>query len=280
MLRQASCSGTVPGHHGMWSAQELDGEWLAGATGPASEEWPEWPGEPPGPSGTGAGFAAGGLLDHLAPGSALAGFAQDAWADGLSTLCDDSLIGVIQAWRRLASWAAAGELAAIAELDRRRTAEVAAGADPHLAEHVGDELAASLTLTTRSADALLDTACGLARLPLTSAALATGQIDRAKALVITEGVSCLSDAHAAAVESAVIGRAPGQTSGQLRAATQRAVLAVDPTAANRRQEESAQGRQGSSSGTSVAARPRWPAATCLPPTSSRPTSGSMPWRAT
>ena len=237
MLRQASCSGTVPGHHGMWSAQELDGEWLAGATGPASEEWPEWPGEPPGPSGTGAGFAAGGLLDHLAPGSALAGFAQNAWADGLGTLCDDSLVGVIQAWRRLASWAAAGELAAVAELDRRRTAEVAAGADPHLAEHVGDELAASLTLTTRSADALLDTACGLARLPLTSAALATGQIDRAKALVISEGVSCLGDAHAAAVESAVIGRAPGQTSGQLRAATQRAVLAVDPTAAKRRQEE-------------------------------------------
>lgn len=237
MLRQASCSGTVPGHHGMWSTQELDGEWLADATGPANEEWPEWPGEPPGPSGTGAGFAAGGLLDHLAPGSALAGFAQDAWADGLGTLGDDSLVGVIQAWRRLASWAAAGELAAVAELDRRRTAEVAAGADPHLAAHVGDELAAALTLTTRSADALLDTACGLARLPLTSAALATGQIDRAKALVISEGVSCLGDAHAAAVESAVIGRASGQTSGQLRAATQRAVLAVDPAAAKRRQEE-------------------------------------------
>ena len=205
--------------------------------GRRSEEWPEWPGEPSGPSGTGAGFAAGALLDHLAPGPALAGFAQDAWADGLGTLSDDALVGVIQAWRRLASWAAAGELAAVAELDRRRTAEVAAGADPHLAEHVGDELAASLTLTTRSADALLDTACGLARLPLTRAALATGQIDRAKALVIIEGVSCLGDAHAAAVESAVIGRAPGQTSGQLRAATQRAVLAVDPTAAKRRQEE-------------------------------------------
>ena len=144
---------------------------------------------------------------------------------------------MLRAWRRLASWAAAGEIAAVAELDRRRRAEVAAGADPHLAEHVGDELAASLTLTTRSADALLDTACGLARLPLTRAALATGEIDRAKALVITEGVTCLSDAHAAAVETAVIGRAPGQTSGQLRAATQRAVLAVDPAAAKRRREE-------------------------------------------
>jgi hypothetical protein len=218
----------------MWSAQELDEEWLACATGAAGEEWPQ---RRPGPFGTGAGFAAGGQLDRLAPGPELAGFAQNAWADELGTLSDDALVGVLQAWRRLASWAAAGELAAVAELDRRRKAEVAAGADPHLAEHVGDELAASLTLTTRSADALLDIACGLARLPLTRAALATGQIDRARALVITEGVSCLSDAHAAAVESAVVGRAPGQTSGQLRAATQRAVLAVDPAAAKRRREE-------------------------------------------
>jgi hypothetical protein len=233
MLRQASCSGTAAEHHGIWIAQELDEEWCARA----AEEWPEWPdeSEPRGPAG--AGFAAGGLLNRLAPGAVLAGSAQNAWADGLGTLSDDALVGVLRAWRRLAAWATAGELAAVAELDRRRTAEVAAGADPHLAEHVGDELAVSLTLTTRSADALLDFACGLARLPLTRAALAAGRIDRAKALVITEGVSGLTDTHAAAVESAVIGRAPGQTSGQLRAATQRAVLAVDPAAAERRREE-------------------------------------------
>jgi hypothetical protein len=233
-MQQTSCSGTVPGHHRMWSAQELDAEWLARTTEAAGGEWPT---EPPGPAGIGAGFAESGLLDGLAPGPVLAGFAGNAWADGLGTLSDDALVGVLQAWRRLASWAAAGEIAAVAELDRRRRAEVAAGADPHLAEHVGDELAASLTLTTRSADALLDIARGLARLPLTRAALAAGQIDRARALVISEAVGCLSGAHAAAVESAVIGRAPGQTSGQLRAATQRAVLAVDPAAAERRREE-------------------------------------------
>ena len=156
---QVNCSGTAPGHHGMWSAQELDAEWLACTTEAAGGEWPT---EPPGPVGIGAGFAEGGLLDGLAPGPVLAGFAGNAWADGLGMLSDDALIGVLRAWRRLASWAAAGEIAAVAELDRRRRAEVAAGADPHLAEHVGDELAASLTLTTRSADALLDTACGLA----------------------------------------------------------------------------------------------------------------------
>ena len=241
-MRQASCSGTAPGHHRMWSAQELDEEWLACVTGSADEGWPGWPSEPewagePGLAGVGTAFAGGGPLDGLAPGPALAGFVQSASADGLTTLSDDSLVGVLRAWRRLASWAAAGEFAAVAELGRRRNAEVAAGADPHLAEHVGDELAAALTLTTRGADVLLDIACGLARLPLTRAALATGEIDRVKALVITESVSGLGDAHAAAVESAVIGRATEQTTGQLRAAIQRAVLAVDPAAAKRRQEE-------------------------------------------
>jgi hypothetical protein len=221
----------------MWIAQELDGEWPAWAAGAADDEWPEWPGEGELPGPAGAGFAAGGLLNRLAPGAVLAASAQNVWADGLETVSDDALVGVVRAWRRLAAWATAGELAAVAELDRRRKAEVAAGADPHLAEHVADELAVSLTLTTRSADSLLDFACALARLPLTRAALAAGRIDRAKALVITEGVSGLADTHAAAVESAVIGRAPGQTSGQLRAATQRAVLAVDPAAAQRRREE-------------------------------------------
>ena len=104
MLRQASCSGTVPGPHGMWSSQELDVEWLACATEAAGEEWPEWPGAPSGSVGAGAEFAAGGLLDRLTPGPALAGFAQNAWADGLGTLSDDALVGVLQAWRRLASW--------------------------------------------------------------------------------------------------------------------------------------------------------------------------------
>jgi hypothetical protein len=88
---------------------------------------------------------------------------------------------VLQAWRRLTSWTAAGELAAVAELNRRRADEVAEGADPHLAEHVGDELAVSLTLTMRGADQLLDFAARLDRLPCTQAALAAGAIDRAKA---------------------------------------------------------------------------------------------------
>jgi hypothetical protein len=176
----------------------------------------------------------------MPPGLTLAGLASGAWAAGLDRLSDDQLIGVLRAWRRLTSWTAAGELAAAAELHSRRVAEVAAGADPHLAEHVGDELAVSLTLTTRGADQLLDFAVRLDRLPRTRAALAAGEIDRAKAYVIADEVSCLDHAHAAAVEAAVIGRAPSQTTGQLRASARRAALAADPDAASRHREKAEQ----------------------------------------
>ena len=190
--------------------------------------------------GRDAGFAVGGGADSMPPGVTLAGLASSVWGAGLERLTDDQLIGVLRAWRRLTSWTAAGELAAAAELHRRRTTEVAAGADPHLAEHVGDELAVSLTLTTRGADQLLDFAVRLDRLPCTRAALAAGQIDRAKAYVIADEVSCLDHAHAAAVEAAVIGRAPGQTTGQLRASARRAALAADPEAATRHREKAEQ----------------------------------------
>ena len=95
----------------------------------------------------------------------------------------------------------------IAELSGRRRAQVAAGADPHLAEHVSDEVAMALTLTSWAAGTLVDRAEGLARLPKTMAALAAGEIDVAKALVLLGELSGLGDVHAARVEAAVISRA-------------------------------------------------------------------------
>jgi hypothetical protein len=213
----------------------LTGRLAAMEPAPVREVLPAGP--MPRDGGRGAGFAAGGVADGLAPCVALAGLTSDMWAAGLGTVTDDELIGVLRAWRRLTSWMVAGELAAVAELHRRRTDAVAAGADPHLAEHVGDEIAAALTLTARGADQLLEFAAGLDRLPLTCAALAAGQIDRAKAYVIADEVSCLDHEHAAAVEAAVIGRAGGQTTGQLRASARRAVLAADPDAATRLREQ-------------------------------------------
>jgi hypothetical protein len=96
--------------------------------------------------GDGGGIAAGGLADAVPPGPVLAGFASDAWAAGLDRLTDDELIGVMRAARRMTSWAAAMELACVADLWRRRTAEEDAG-DTGAARHADDEIAAALTLT-------------------------------------------------------------------------------------------------------------------------------------
>ena len=190
----------------------------------------------PRPGGDGCGFAAGGAADDLAAGAALAGLTGRTYADGLDRLDDDELIGVLRAARRLASWSAGMELAAVADLAARRTAEAEAAGDCAPAEHIGDELAAALTLTARASDALLDLALALRRLPATMAALATGAIDRHKAAVIADELGGLRDADAARVEAEVVPDAPGQTTGQLRAATRRAVLRADPAAARERKE--------------------------------------------
>lgn len=186
--------------------------------------------------GDGGGFEAGGVVDRVPPGPTLAGLAGDAWSDGLDRLSDDELIGLLRAARRLTSWATAMELAAVADLWRRRTAEEDAG-DTGAARYAGEEIAAALTLTGRAADNVLSLAVALSRLPATRRALTAGDIDAPRASVIADEVTGLDDAHATAVDKAVAAAAPGQTTGKLRAATRQAVIAADPTAALKRKEE-------------------------------------------
>src|SRR5581483_8112991 len=57
------------------------------------------------------------------------------------------------------------------------------------------------------------------------------------ARVIAAELAGLTDEHAAAVERAIIGAAPGQTTGRLCQAARRAVIAADPAAARKRKEE-------------------------------------------
>jgi hypothetical protein len=199
---------------------------------------------PPNGSGCGSGFADGGVLDLLIPSVALAGFADDAHAR-LPGLTDDELIGVLRAWRRQESWAQARELAVVAELARRRPAEDApAPADgefpEQLSEFLAAEIAVALTMTGVAAGRQLDLALDLAERPATAASLESGQIDLPRARIIIEGVAVLAGDHAAAVEDAVLPRAPEMTTGQLRAAVARAVLAADPQAARQRREEAQQ----------------------------------------
>jgi hypothetical protein len=178
------------------------------------------------------GFAAGGALDRMEPGELLALFADRAWQDGLSRLSDDELCGLLGAQRRLASRAAAGELAAITELAARR-----AGPGGRPGEHVEEEIAALLTLTGRAAGRQVALAEGLARLPGVSRALAAGRIDLPKATVFADQLALVEYVAANAIAAITLPDAPGMTTGQLRAALQREVLAYDPEAAIRRRQE-------------------------------------------
>ncbi len=188
----------------------------------------------------GAGFSAGGALDALVPGCWLAEAITAAAAGGHDQLGESELIGVLCAWRRMSSWVAAGEAAAVIALARRRSAQAAQTGRMHLAEHVNDELAAALTLTGRSADWLLSMASGFVRLADVHAALERGHIDWAKACVFVTELAVLADEELArGIASRLLGQAGagGWTTGQLRAALRRAVLAADPEASERRRAD-------------------------------------------
>lgn len=150
---------------------------------------------------------------------------------------DGELIEAMVAARRLASRAQALELAAVAELVRRRRAE---GEEPRVTalapeEYVHDEIAEALTLTAASADDLVRLATGLTeRLPATFAALADGDLDYTRARAMWHATAQVGDAVAAAIETRVLPRASGQTSGEIRAKVRRLVRRLDPDALARR----------------------------------------------
>jgi hypothetical protein len=157
---------------------------------------------------------------------------------------DDELIGVLTAWQRTESWAAAGRLSAAAELIRRRPATGRtraghAGVPRPWGRFCADELAAALAISRWAAEKTTGVAHDLAtRLPLTRQALHDGIIDAYKAQVIAEATRCLDAAAAAAAEAAIVpGRVTGKTPGQIRAEIARAVLKADPAAARQRREQ-------------------------------------------
>jgi hypothetical protein len=91
-------------------------------------------------------------------------------------------------------------------------------------------------LTAASADDLIRFATELTgRLPATFA-LADGDLDYAKACTLWRGTAQVSDAVAAAIETRVLPRAPGQTTGEIRAKIRRLVERLDPGALARRRE--------------------------------------------
>lgn len=79
-------------------------------------------------------------------------------------------------------------------------------------------------------------------MPGTLAALEQGRITLAKTRIVDAETLNLSPEHTAAVEQQALAKARQQTPGQLRAATRRAMLTTDPSAARKRTERAARER--------------------------------------
>jgi Domain of unknown function (DUF222) len=172
------------------------------------------------------------------------GPALAAWLAPASTAdCGSGdLADIAAAYRRLAAWAQAGELAAVAEM-AARTAERRGRADPATREpdqvlpEAGAEVGLALTMSQPTAMDWTSLASQLRwKLPATAAALAAGQVDLARARIIAQAVAALDDGAARTVEDKVLPRAGEQTTGQLRAAVRRAVIGADPDGADQRRE--------------------------------------------
>jgi hypothetical protein len=183
-----------------------------------------------------AAFAAGGFFDAALPGSGLGEALASVTAFGHAGMNDSELCGVLRGWQRQVAYAQAGLAAAVIALTGRR----AAGSSRAL-EHLTDEVAVELTMTGRSAGRLVDVAGGLARLSEVHGALLSGVIDWARACVFVDELAVLDDAAARQVAARLADPAAGWTTGQLRAALARAVLAIDPAAAERRKKQARAG---------------------------------------
>jgi hypothetical protein len=108
---------------------------------------------------------------------------------------------------------------------------------PNLGRYAPDELGLALAVSRQAAGHRLGLACALTdHLPATLGALHAGRIDLGKAQVIAAGTAVLTPDQARTVEQRVLERAGRQTHPQLRAATNRAVIQVDPDAAVERRK--------------------------------------------
>ncbi len=184
---------------------------------------------------------AGRLAESVPAGPDLAGWLATGAAGEFE---DTALAGAASSYRRLASWAQAGELAVVAEIaSRSAAADDRIGVDKQgrpgrLSPDACGEVSLALTMSQCGATWWADLAITLGwRLPATWAALRSGAIDLGRARAIAEATAMLDEDAARAVEARVLPFAGGQTMGQLRAALRRAVITADPKGAERRRQE-------------------------------------------
>ncbi|HXL90598.1 MAG TPA: DUF222 domain-containing protein [Streptosporangiaceae bacterium] len=184
---------------------------------------------PPPPRGAPPGTAPGpGLAQALAA-------AAGGDGAGLGSLSDSELIEMITGGRRMSSWSAWIELAAMAEYGSRHPA--GKGDPGPFTRGAADEIGFATRMTwTSAADRMTFAASAATRLPATFKALRDGSIDALHARIIEEYTAVLSPEDAAKADQILAAAAATLTPGQLRARAARVVLRLDPEAAQRRRE--------------------------------------------
>ncbi|UFU07813.1 HNH endonuclease signature motif containing protein [Ruania halotolerans] len=155
----------------------------------------------------------------------------------IDQLGEAALEETVAAARRIASVAQQIEMRAAATLASRESMNPGALAQRTTgpATVAGDCLALRLRCSKREAHSLIERGWALATyLTRTNDALATGQIDNARAAAIADGLRHVPWQVAIAVEDRVIERAPNRTAVQVRADVAAALIAVDPVEAQAR----------------------------------------------
>jgi len=175
-------------------------------------------------------------------------------------MTDGDLLTSLASWHAVASRAAARELRATEELLRRRRPRVwdrradrtetvredlDGGPDEQGPDRVmpavvpsreaAAEIALALTATEYSAQAQAELTADLSRrLPAAFAELDAGRADLHRLRVLAEGTQFLTDEDAARVDALLASRLGGWTTGELKDRVRRAVITIDPAAADRR----------------------------------------------
>ena len=190
-----------------------------------------------------AGFARDDSRGAPAPSGRLALLADEV--SGPQRRCpgadDDELVGLLQAWAAIESWAAAAKLGVIREMMRRDGPPSPGSDHGDLPEtwsaSLRCELAGALACSAQSADSAASLAWELqARLGGIGARLGDGTLTQAKAKAVAETFGQLMDADAAAAEAMIIDQLAGKTYPQVLRLAEQAALTVDPALAERRRE--------------------------------------------
>ena len=155
----------------------------------------------------------------------------------VSQLDGNALVDYLQDCHRLAAAAESEKLAAAARLaeDSTHSDHGPAGSAFDCA---ASQVSLALRATPRGADRIVDLGMDLQhRLPATLQRARAGQIDPARARVLSEETSTLNQEIVTTVESRLLPIAARLTPGQLRARVRRMVIETDPDAAQQRHHD-------------------------------------------